>query len=96
MINTTNLSVKARQVHWHVTAKIDGKTVNKRLGECEARLYQEWIGNERAVCSVLAEMREVAAKAQAIVLAEQGTDRPGPGPRRPSPETRQGFGRRRS
>lgn len=29
------------------TAKVNGKTVNKRLSEREARLYQQWIANDR-------------------------------------------------
>ena len=33
--------------YWQWTAKIDGKTVNRRLTEREARLYQEWIDNDR-------------------------------------------------
>ena len=33
--------------YWHFTAKIDGKTVNKRLSDREAQLYQQWIANDR-------------------------------------------------
>ncbi len=56
--------------YWHFTAKVDGKTVNKRLSEREARLYQQWIANYRTVRALLGEMREIAAKAQALILAE--------------------------
>ena len=33
-------------------------------------LYSEWIGNDRHVRAILAEMREVAAKAQQLMLEE--------------------------
>lgn len=74
--------------YWHFTAKVNGKTVNKRLSEKEAHLYQEWIANERAARGLLSEMRAIAAKAEALLLAEAAT---GPDPRGPSsrsPETR--------
>jgi hypothetical protein len=32
-------------VSW--TAKVNGKTVNRRLTQSEAELYQEWIDNDR-------------------------------------------------
>ncbi|MCA1682153.1 MAG: hypothetical protein LC700_03320 [Actinobacteria bacterium] len=56
--------------YWHWTAKVDGKTVNKRLTEREARLYQEWIANDRKARSLLAQMRAVAAEATAVIIAE--------------------------
>ena len=80
--------------YWHFTAKVDGKTVNKRLSERDAHLYEEWIANDRTVRSLLAEMRKVAAKAQALMLAEEPSDRSSPGPRRPSPENRRTSVRR--
>jgi len=33
--------------YWHWTAKVAGKTVNRRLSDEEAVLYQEWIANDR-------------------------------------------------
>jgi hypothetical protein len=33
-------------------------------------LYSEWIGNDRHVRAILAEMREAAAKAQQLMLEE--------------------------
>ena len=56
--------------YWQFTAKVDGRTVNKRLSEPEARLYEEWISNDRTVRALLAEMREVAAEAQALILED--------------------------
>jgi len=50
--------------YWHFTAKVDNKTVNKRLSAREARLYEQWIANDRTVRALLGEMRAVAAEAQ--------------------------------
>ena len=52
------------------TAKVNGKTVNRRLTPSEAALYIEWIGNDRRLRALIAEMREVAAEAQRIMLEE--------------------------
>ena len=52
------------------TAKVAGKTVNRRLTSDEAALYGEWIGNDRQVRAIIAEMREVAAQAQQLMLEE--------------------------
>lgn len=51
-----------------------GKTVNRRLTPSEAALYSEWIGNDRQVRALIAEMREVAAKAQQILLEEVSSE----------------------
>lgn len=80
--------------YWHLTAKVDGKTVNKRLSEHEAHLYQHWIANDRAVRAVLAEMRAVAAEAQAIILADQAPKDARREPRTASPQTRRAAARR--
>jgi len=56
------------------TAKVGGKTVNRRLTPGEAALYSEWIGNDRQVRALIAEMREVAAKAQQILLEEASSE----------------------
>jgi hypothetical protein len=56
--------------YWHWSAKVEGKTLNKRLTEREARLYLEWIANDRKARSLLAEMRAVAAEAAALIIAE--------------------------
>ena len=57
--------------YWIWTAKVDGKTVNRRLSEDEARLYQEWIGNDRHIRELLTQMRAVAAKATQLLLAQE-------------------------
>jgi hypothetical protein len=50
------------------TAKVNGKTVTRRLSADEAQIYEEWIDNDRQLRAVIAEMREIAAKAEAIIL----------------------------
>ena len=55
---------------WHWTAKVGGKTVNRRLSAREAELYNEWIGNDRRARALLAHMRELAAKATGLILQE--------------------------
>jgi len=54
--------------YWQWTAKVDGKTVNRRLTNREAELYQEWIANDRQLRDVIAKMREIAAKATDLLL----------------------------
>ena len=56
--------------YWHWSAKVEGRTINRRLTEREARLYLEWIANDRKARSLLAEMRAVAAEAAAVIIAE--------------------------
>lgn len=80
--------------YWHFTAKVDGKTVNKRLTEDDARLYEEWVANDRRVRSLLAEMRSLATKAQTLMLADEAGKRSRPGSRSASPENRRAPARR--
>ncbi|HVA02298.1 MAG TPA: DUF6788 family protein [Acidimicrobiales bacterium] len=56
--------------YYQWTAKVNGKTVNRRLTEREATLYNEWIGNDRSVRALIAQMREVAGKAQQLMLEQ--------------------------
>ena len=56
--------------YWQWSAKIDGKTVSRRLTERQARLYQEWIANDRQLRAIVAKMRKVAAKATELQLKE--------------------------
>jgi hypothetical protein len=57
--------------YWHWTAKVNGKTINRRLTDREARLYNEWIANDRQVRALLAEMREVAAQATDLIIKQE-------------------------
>ena len=54
--------------YWQWTAKVNGKTVTKRLTEREAHLYQEWIGNDRRLRALLDELRQVAEQATNLIL----------------------------
>jgi Family of unknown function (DUF6788) len=56
--------------YYQWTAKVDGKTVTRRLSEAEAKLYDEWIANDRRLRRLVRQMREVAAKAAALKLKE--------------------------
>lgn len=56
--------------YYQWTAKIDGKTVTRRLTEHEATLYKEWIANDRELRRLLGQMREVAAKAADLTLKQ--------------------------
>ena len=52
------------------TAKVDGKTVTRRLTDQEAKLYNEWVANDRRLRRIIQQMREVSAKARALKLKE--------------------------
>jgi hypothetical protein len=56
--------------YWQWTAKVNGKTVTKRLTDREAQLYQEWIGNDRRIKTLLNQIRKVDAKATELLLKE--------------------------
>lgn len=59
--------------YWQWTAKIDGKTVTRRLNETEARLYQQWIDNDRQLRGLIDRMRTTAAKATELIMNETPT-----------------------
>ena len=61
--------------YWQWTAKVDGKTVTRRLSQTEAELYQEWIDNDRRLRAITAQMREVAAKASDLILKQAKNQR---------------------
>ena len=56
--------------YWQWTAKIGGKTVNRRLTARQAERYQEWIGNDRKLRALIDELREVAEKATNLILEQ--------------------------
>lgn len=60
--------------YWHFTAKVNGKTINRRLTKRQADLYNEWINNDRQVRALLAKMRDIAAKASQLILEEATTE----------------------
>lgn len=56
--------------YWQWTAKVEGKTVNRRLTEREAELYKEWIANDRQLRALISELREIATKATQLILED--------------------------
>jgi hypothetical protein len=55
--------------YYQWTAKVNNKTVTRRLSEGEAELYQEWIDNDRRMRRLIQQMRQVAAKAAELRLS---------------------------
>lgn len=62
--------------YWQWTAKVNGKTVNRRLTSTEAELYQEWIDNDRQLRDIITKMREVATAATELLLKEHAPREP--------------------
>ncbi len=56
--------------YWQWTAKVNGKTVNRRLTDGEAELYRHWIANDRRLRALIDQMRAVASQATEILLEE--------------------------
>jgi len=54
--------------YYQWTAKLNGKTVNRRLSPREAELYTQWIANDRRLHALIEEMRAVAAQATELIL----------------------------
>lgn len=56
--------------YWQWTTKVNGKTVTRRLTAREARLYRQWIDNDRQLRALIGQMRQVAAKATELIMKE--------------------------
>ena len=56
--------------YYQWTAKVNGKTVTRRLSETEAELYQQWIDNDRQLRRLIQQMRQIAAKATQLRLKQ--------------------------
>jgi alkanesulfonate monooxygenase SsuD/methylene tetrahydromethanopterin reductase-like flavin-dependent oxidoreductase (luciferase family) len=56
--------------YYQWTTKVNGKTVTRRLSAAEAKLYKEWIANDRKMRRLITQMRQVAAQAGEIRLME--------------------------
>lgn len=54
--------------YWQLTRKVDGKTITRRLTPTQAKLYRQWIANDRRLRRTIDQMRVVAAKANEIRL----------------------------
>ena len=59
--------------YYQWTAKENGKTVTRRLSAPEAKLYQEWIANDRRMRRLIGQMRQVAAKAVQLKVKQAVT-----------------------
>jgi hypothetical protein len=59
--------------YYQWTAKVNGKTVTRRLNETEAELYQEWIDNDRQLRRLIGQMRQIASKATELKLKQAAT-----------------------
>lgn len=59
--------------YYQWTAKEGGKTVTRRLSTNEAMLYKEWIANDRRMRRLIAQMRQVATKAEALKIEQAAT-----------------------
>ena len=62
--------------YWQWTRKIDGKTVTRRLTPTEAKLYRQWIANDRRMRRIIEQMRTIAAKAADIHLTQTASQDP--------------------
>jgi hypothetical protein len=60
--------------YYQWTAKVDGKTVNRRLTARQAELYQQWIANDRHLRTIVNQMRDIAAQATELILKETRRD----------------------
>jgi hypothetical protein len=56
--------------YYQWTAKVNGKTVTRRISEREAKLYQEWIANDRQLRDLIDQMRQIAAKIAELTLKQ--------------------------
>lgn len=56
--------------YYQWTAKLNGKTVNRRLTPREAELYQQWIDNDRRLHDVIDQIRAIAAQATELILED--------------------------
>ncbi len=56
--------------YYQLTTKVNGKTVTRQLPAREAKLYKSWIVNGRKIDATIKKMRDVAAKAQDLILRD--------------------------
>ena len=56
--------------YYQWTAKTNGKTITRRLTDREAKLYREWIANDRRMRRLIKQMRQIAAKAGELKIKQ--------------------------
>jgi len=54
--------------YWQLTRKVNRKTVTRRLNADQAKLYRQWIANDRRLRRTIEQMRTIAARAAEIRL----------------------------
>ncbi len=62
---------RGRSPYYQWSSKTGGKTVTRTLTPDEAKLYQEWIANDRALRSILKQMRRVSERATDLILRHE-------------------------
>lgn len=71
--------------YWQWTKKVAGRTVTRRLGDEEAQLFQQWVGDRQRLQATLAAMEEVSDKAVPLLVASGASSRRGARRRSRSP-----------
>lgn len=61
----------SRAPFYQWSSKINGKTVSRLLTEDEAKLYKEWIENDRELRTIIKAMREASERATQLILNTQ-------------------------
>lgn len=54
--------------YWQWTASIDGKTVTRRITERQAKLYRQWIANDRQLRQLVTKLRSAANDTIELIL----------------------------
>lgn len=53
------------------SSKVNGKTVTRILSDSEAKLYKEWIDNDRELRQIIKAMRQVSEHATQLILNQE-------------------------
>jgi hypothetical protein len=62
--------------YWQWSRSGGGTSRTRRLGEAEARLYQDWIANRRRAEAILDELEALSAQAAPFILDEDSRTAP--------------------
>lgn len=60
--------------YYQWTAKVNGKTVNRRLTARQAEHYQQWIDNDRHLRDIVKQMRSLATLATDMILEDASSN----------------------
>jgi hypothetical protein len=53
------------------SSKVNGKTVTRNLTDKEAKLYKEWIDNDRELRTIIKAMRQASEQATQLILGNE-------------------------